>query len=169
MSQYKHNKAPLYLRLTQSISFYLRPVLATGYCRCLHLSVSPSVTKFVRVTTHHPFKLGSPNLDHKCKRPWLRSLLFFCFLTGEGDWPWPSRSDLTSKSKYTPCRACPCDNSSPVQARATKFGPKVLSTLVKIQSNLTCFQNPVYLHRFCVFEIFMRAAKTDENEVCSAS
>ena len=28
-------------------------------------------------------------------------------------------------------RACPCDNSSPVQARATKFGSEVLNTLVK--------------------------------------
>ena len=38
--------------------------------------VRPSVTNFVRAITHHPFKLGSPNLDHRCKRPWLRSLLF---------------------------------------------------------------------------------------------
>ena len=49
-----------------------------------------------------------------------------------GDWPWPSMSNLTSKSKFTPFWACPCDNSSPVQARATKFGPEVLNTLVKI-------------------------------------
>ena len=39
-------------------------------------SVSPSVTKFVRAITHQPFKLGSPNLDQRRKRPWLRSLLF---------------------------------------------------------------------------------------------
>ena len=39
-------------------------------------SVSPSVTKFVRAITHQPFKLGSPNLDQRCNRPWLRSLLF---------------------------------------------------------------------------------------------
>ena len=36
-------------------------------------------------------------------------------------------------------------------------------------SNLTYFQNPVYLHGFCVFEIFVRLAKTDENVVCSTS
>ena len=42
----------------------------------LPLSVRPSVTKFVRAITHHPFKLGSPNLDQRCKTPWLRSLLF---------------------------------------------------------------------------------------------
>ena len=56
--------------------FYPRPVLAFGYCRCLRLYVSPSVTKFVRAITHYTFKLGSPNLDQRCKRPWLRSILF---------------------------------------------------------------------------------------------
>ena len=29
------------------------------------------------ITHHHPFKLGPPNLDQRCKRPWLRSLLFW--------------------------------------------------------------------------------------------
>ena len=44
---------------------------------CVCPSVRPSVHNFVRAITHHPFKLGSPNLDHRCKRPWLRSLLFW--------------------------------------------------------------------------------------------
>ena len=43
---------------------------------CVCPSASPSVTKFVRAITHYPFQLGSPNLDQRCKRPWLRSLLF---------------------------------------------------------------------------------------------
>ena len=43
----------------------------------LPLSVRPSVTMFVRAITHHPFKLGSPNLDQRCKTSWLRSLLFW--------------------------------------------------------------------------------------------
>ena len=65
-----------------AIHFYPRPVLAFGYCRCLRLSVCPSVRVcgnhlLVRAITRHPFKLGSPNLDHRCKRPWLRSLLFW--------------------------------------------------------------------------------------------
>ena len=63
-------------------AFYPRPVLAFGYCRCLRLSVCPSVRVcgnhlLVRAITRHPCKLGSPNLDHRCKRPWLRSLLFW--------------------------------------------------------------------------------------------
>ena len=49
-----------------------------------------------------------------------------------GDWLWPSRSNLTSQSKFTPFWACPCDNSSPIQAWTTKFGPEVQNTLVKI-------------------------------------
>ena len=74
--------------------FYPRPVLAFGYCRCLRLSVCPSVRVcgnhlLVRTITHHPFTLGSPNLDHRCKRPWLRSLLFF--------WGWLT---LTFKVKF---------------------------------------------------------------------
>ena len=63
--------------------FYPRPVLAFGYCRCLRLCVRPSVPPsvcakhlLVRAITQHAFKLGSPNLDNWCKRPWLRSLLF---------------------------------------------------------------------------------------------
>ena len=34
-------------------------------------------SEFVRVITHHPSKLEPPNLDHRCKTPWLRSLLFW--------------------------------------------------------------------------------------------
>ena len=63
-----------------NFNFYPRPVLASGYCRCLRLSVCvsgrPSITKFVRTITHQPFKLGSPNLVQRCKRPLSRSLLF---------------------------------------------------------------------------------------------
>ena len=51
--------------------FYPRPVLTFGYCRCLHLCVCLSVYK-PRAIIHHPFKLGSPNLDQRCKIPWFR-------------------------------------------------------------------------------------------------
>ena len=63
-------------------NFYPRPVLTFGYCRCLRLSVCVCVRpcvnhELVRAITHDPFQLGSPNLGHRCKRPWLRSLLFW--------------------------------------------------------------------------------------------
>ena len=52
--------------------------MAIGYCRCLRLSVRPCVNHLlVRAITRNPFKLGSPNFNHRCKRPWLRSLLFW--------------------------------------------------------------------------------------------
>ena len=60
--------------------FYPRPVLAFGYCRCLRVCVCVCLSvnhQLVRAVTHQQFKLESPNLDHRCKRPWLRSLLFF--------------------------------------------------------------------------------------------
>ena len=61
-----------------TVPFYPRPVLAFGYCRCLRVCVCLSVNhQLVRAVTHQPFKLESPNLDQRCKRPWLRSLLFF--------------------------------------------------------------------------------------------
>ena len=69
--------------LQQSDSqFYPRPVLAFGYCRCLRMCVCVCVClsvnhQLVRAITHQPFKLESPNLDQRCKRHWLRSLLFF--------------------------------------------------------------------------------------------
>ena len=65
-----------------SFHFYPRPVLAFRYCRCLRLCVCLSVCLcinhlLVHAITRDPFKLGSPNLDQRYKRPWLRSLLFW--------------------------------------------------------------------------------------------
>ena len=59
-------------------SFHSLPEASFGLrVLSLPLSIRPSVTKFVRTITHHLFKLGSPNLDQRCKTPWLRSLLYW--------------------------------------------------------------------------------------------
>ena len=69
-----------------SIDVYFLPMASFGI-RVLSLSASvrqsvrPSVTRFFRAITHYPFEPGSPNLDHRCKRPRLRSLLFWGWLT----------------------------------------------------------------------------------------
>ena len=70
-------------RFLYSNASYPRPVLAFGYCRCLRLCVCVCLSVclcvnhlLVRAITRDLFKLGSPNLDQRCKRPWLRSLLF---------------------------------------------------------------------------------------------
>ena len=65
--------------------FWPPGIVVACVCPCVRPSVRTSVTNFVRAITHHPFKLGSPNLVQRCKRPnlvqrckrpWLRSL--FC-------------------------------------------------------------------------------------------
>ena len=59
--------------------FYPRPLLASGYCCCLRLSVCASVGHQVCPlisSTHQQFKLRSPNSEQSCKWPWLRSLAF---------------------------------------------------------------------------------------------
>ena len=60
------------------VNFYPRPVMAFGYCRCLRVCVRVCLSvnhQLVRAITHQLFKLESPNLDQRCKRPRLRSLL----------------------------------------------------------------------------------------------
>ena len=49
-------------------------------CVCVCLSVNHEL---VRAIIHQPFKPGSPNLDQRCKRPWLRSLLFCGVIDGD--------------------------------------------------------------------------------------
>ena len=48
------------------------------------------------------------------------------------DRPWPSRPNLTWKSKFILVWAFPHHNSSPIQARITKLWPMVQNNLVKI-------------------------------------
>ena len=129
-------------------TFYPRPVLAFGHCRCLRLSVCVCVRpcvnhELVRAITHHPLKLGSPNLNHQCKIPWLRSLLFFffCFffffffLGGGGggcDYPWSWRSNSTSNknlSHFEPVRAI---THHPFKLGLPNLDQRCLNTLVKI-------------------------------------
>ena len=67
---------------------------------CVCPSVRPSVRPFFRAITHYSFKPGSPNLDHRCKKPWLRSLLFWGWLT------LTFKVKFNFKIKFTPVSAC---------------------------------------------------------------
>ena len=60
-------------------SFGLRALsLPASVCLCVCLSVCVSVNPvLVRAINHHAFKLEPSNLDKRCKRTWLRSLLFW--------------------------------------------------------------------------------------------
>ena len=46
-------------------------------CLCVRACSNHEI---VPVINHHPFKLGSPNLDQTCKTTWLRSLLSYCII-----------------------------------------------------------------------------------------
>ena len=148
--------------------------MAIGYCRCLRLSVCPCVNHLlVRAITPDPFKLGSPNLNHRCKRPSLRSLLFWGVIDFRN---FKFTFEVKNLPHFELVRA--------ITHHLFKLGPPNLDQMFKIlwlrsilfggsievdMSNLTYFQNPAYLHRFCVFEKFVRLAKTDENGACSTS
>ena len=56
-------------------SFGLR-VLSSPASVCVSVCVCVNHL-LVRAITWDPFKLESPNFDQRCKRPWLRSLLFW--------------------------------------------------------------------------------------------
>ena len=71
------NYISVYLVFTEPFlpeaSFCLRVLSLPAYaCVCVRLSVNHQL---VRVVTHQTFKLESLNLDQRCKRLWLRSLL----------------------------------------------------------------------------------------------
>ena len=113
-----------------ALSFYLRPVLAFGYCRCLRMCVCVSVNhELLRAIIHQPFKLGSPNLVQRSKTPWLIHIVF------GSNWPWPSRSNLTSNSKLTPFWAWPSHYSPPILVRISKLGQEMHFSTVKIPVN----------------------------------
>ena len=57
--------------------FWPSAIVVACMCVCMCVCVRVSVNhEFFRTLTHQPFKLGSSNLDQRCKRSWLRALLF---------------------------------------------------------------------------------------------
>ena len=99
------------------LNYCPRPVLAFGYCGCL-CRVCPCVCQSVCQSLACPrdysgpveariTKFGSKVQNNLVKVP--RSLLF----CGVIDLAWPSRSNIRSKSKFTPFWACPHHNHHP--------------------------------------------------------
>ena len=90
-------------------------------CMCVCVCVNP---KFVCAINHQQFKLEPPKPDKRCKTPWLSSLLFGV------NWPWPLRSNLTEKSKFTPFRACPPLLWCQIQMSVSSLSTRVLVSLI---------------------------------------
>ena len=125
-------------------------------CVCVYVCLSVN-HELVRAIIHEPFKLGSPNVDQRCKRPWLRSLLF-CGVT-DGD----LQGQIELESQNLPhfwLVSCPGHKSIPNKVRLSKFGPKMHLSTVKVPidfgidwswssvSFLT--SNLLYSTKFCV-------------------
>ena len=65
----------------------------------------------------------------------VQSILVKLIIVLGGNWSSPSRWNLTWNSNLTSFCACPHDNSSPVQAKTTKFGQQMQNPVVKILIN----------------------------------
>ena len=107
---------------------YPRPVLAFAYCRCLCLCVHVSVRHQVCPRDiSWTVQARITKFDTEMQNKLLKIPIVVWDI-----WPWPSRSNWTPKSKFTPFLAYLLHYSSPIQARITKFGPEVQNTLVKV-------------------------------------
>ena len=133
--RWMHYMTKLWSYETKYYHFYPRPVLAFGYCHCLRLCVClcQSVCQSLACLRDNsgPVQAWIIKFGPKVQNNLVRIPIVLW-----GDWPWPSRSNIRSESKFTPFWACPHYNSSPIQARITKFGPEVENTSVRILSVL---------------------------------
>ena len=114
--------------------FYPRPVLAFGYCRCLRLCVRVCVCVCQsRACPHDTSPLVQAIITKFGTK--VQNTLVKVPIVFEDDRPWPSRPNFTWKSNFTSFWAFQPHNSSAVQARFTKFGPKMHLSTVKIPIN----------------------------------
>ena len=103
--------------------------VCVSVCSCVHVCVCQS-----RACPHDNSPLVQVRIT-KFGTKVQKTLVKVPIVFGD-DRTWPSRSSLTWKSNFTSFWACPPHNSSAVQARITKFGPKMHLSTVKIPINL---------------------------------
>ena len=106
--------------------FYPRPdwpscIVIACVCVCVRVCVCQSVCQSLACPRDN---LGPVQARITKFGPKMQKTLVKVPIVLGGNWPWPSRSSLTSKSEFTPFWACPDHNSSPIQIRITKFGPE---------------------------------------------
>ena len=120
----------LFFPFLPEASFGLRVLsLPASVCVCVCLSVCLSVCQSLACPGDNsgPVQARIAKFGPKMQKTLVKVPIVF-----GGNWPWPSRSNLTSKSEFTQFWACPDHNSLPIQARITKFGPEVENSLVKV-------------------------------------
>ena len=123
----------------QTLSFFTRGqfwpsgIVVACVCVCVCVCVCLSVCLSVCQSLACPGDNSGPVQARIAKfGPKMQKTLVKVPIVLGGNWPWPSRSNLTSKSEFTQFWACPDHNSLPIQARITKFGPEVENSLVKV-------------------------------------
>ena len=99
------------LQICFNVNFYPRPVLAFGYCHRLRLCVCPCVCVYQSLACPHDNSSAVHARITKFGRETQNTLVKMPIIFG-GDRPWPSRSNLTWKLKFTSFSACPHDNFS---------------------------------------------------------
>ena len=111
---------------------YPRPVLAYGYCHRLRPCVCPCVCQSLAC----PRDSSGPVQARIAKfGPKMQKTLVKVPIVLGGNWPWPSRSNLTSKSEFTPFWVCPDHYSPPILVRISKFRQQIHFSTVKIPDN----------------------------------
>ena len=114
------------------LGFYPRPVLAFGYCHRLRPCVCPCVCQSLAC----PCDNSGPVQARIAKfGPKMQKTLVKVPIVLGGNWPWPSGSNLTSKSEFTPFWACPDHYSPPILVRISKFGQQMHFCTFKIPVN----------------------------------
>ena len=106
--------------------------------------------------------------------PEMQNTLVWVPIVFGDDRPWSSRSNLTWKSNFTSFWACSHHYSSAIQARISKFGPKMHLSTVKIPTNFgldwfwsslsfwilkPIFFYQIYLRPFCIYLVRLVACK----------
>ena len=115
------------------VQFWPSGIVVACVCVCVCVCVCLSVCLSVCQSLACPGDNSGPVQARIAKfGPKMQKTLVKVPIVFGGNWPWPSRSNLTSKSEFTQFWACPDHNSLPIQARITKFGPEVENSLVKV-------------------------------------
>ena len=107
------------------LHFYPRPALAFGYCRCLGLCVCQSACQSLAYQQDNsgPVQARITKFGTKVQCNWVEVPIVLC-----SDRPWPSRSNLTLKPKFTPFWACPAITHNPF-----KLGSPNLDQICKLR------------------------------------